>query len=63
MEYNLKNRPNWDKTDGTFIDYTNKFEQWFEGFKKELREELEDPDNIFLHPEAYNDLIKEILGE
>lgn len=58
MKYNLKNRPksfdySWKKT--------KEFEDWFEGFEKELREMLKFDDVLYGVTGA--EVIKEILGE
>jgi len=56
MKFNLKNRP--------FLtsDYNDpeKVKKWFEGFEKELRENLNDPCMPWLDVEAF---IREILGD
>ena len=76
MKFNLKNRP---RLRTTILGYSYsdvcKFEEWFEGFEKELRQKLEsnlnflrsfnippqDPSYAKLWAEI--SLIKEILGE
>ena len=76
MKFNLKNRP---KLRATLLGYSYsdvcKFEEWFEGFEKELRQKLEKYEkevefcqkNLGLFSAtpflAQIKLIKEILGE
>ena len=62
MKFNLKNRPKPDKNDIPTVEDFNDYEEWFEGFEKELRETLEDPlAEHGLHKQT-KQLIQEILG-
>lgn len=67
MKFNLKNRPRFGvalQRDSAIV-FAQKYEEWFEGFEKELHELLKPnpklgftPDYLTLHK-----IIKEILGE
>lgn len=85
MKYNLKNRPNrkvngstitverWENN-SVWIFYENAVD-WFEGFEKELREEIEEigeevesedrthPQHLFGFWSGYAKALKDILGE
>ena len=78
MKFNLKNRP---KLRVTLLGYSYsdvcKFEEWFEGFEKELRQKLKSYQDLVQFSSSGNyfnqftdvayqvaiELIKEILGE
>lgn len=67
MNHNLKNRPWYDKrrSHPIAVDTSvSRYEEWFEGFEKELREIVKDVEKMKHHKE-YNTiyLLKEILGE
>ena len=68
MKYNLKNRPKSWSEDETQSDdyyiYKDNVVEWFEGFKKELKEWYGQciVDGVIPHSLVYI-LIKEILGE
>lgn len=61
MKFNLKNRPIIRYFRSTSYGKLTKkqFEEWFEGFEKELREILNDKYTQFVQRQT----IKEILGE
>lgn len=63
MKFNLKNRPSW--LDGTVK--MKSYEEWFEGFEKELREILKEYYAFFRGGKARfrtsDELVKEILGD
>ena len=78
MKFNLKNRPKLMKTIlGYSYSDVCKFEKWFEGFEKELREKLKSYQDLVKFSSSGNyfnqftdvayqvaiELIKEILGE
>ena len=78
MKHNLKNRPKiedvWkNELSGTEDGYNSeaasiagKMEEWFEGFKKELRQILEEcktTDKYDYDNETYESCVREILGE
>ena len=55
VKFNLKNRPH------CYLDDIDKFDEWFEGFEKELREIIsgkKQPEGTFA-----KGMCKEILGE
>lgn len=60
MKFTLKNRP---ITENKFIklDPSGRFQVWFEGFEKELRERL--GDGVHIQGHYLWVYIKEILGE
>jgi len=59
MKYTLKNRPKWIADPTT---NEQEAERWFEGFEKELRDNLDVPSTT-PYIQGWNDAIKEILGE
>ena len=62
MKYNLKNRPH----SRIRHVYLLEFEEWFEGFQKELRQILEEcktTDKYDYDNETYESCVREILGE
>ena len=71
MKYNLKNRPKSWAEDETQSDdyyiYKDSVVEWFEGFEKELRKNLQAFIDEYAWPEcsefSVKETIKEILGE
>jgi len=66
MRYNLKNRPaNFNKLDKKhWCEGCAKYEEWFVGFERELREKLDQPEySREYHYFAAEDVIHEVLGE
>ena len=70
MKHNLKNRPKWKSPppEDTAVKYfIPAYEEWFEGFEKELREHLQAFIDEHAWPEcsefSVEKTVKEILGE
>lgn len=66
MNHNLKNRPRYGTLiqSESYIMALQKYDEWFEGFEKELRAMVHQPeysDEYKLY--SAEDVIKQILGE
>lgn len=77
-KFNLKNRPQFlcttipDQTKTQLLDFCReslrKYEDWFEGFEKQIRERLDafqkfSDERVVLTVGSFIGLLKEILGE
>ena len=64
MKYNLKNRPKVTEDDiDCYMPESYEYEEWFEGFQKELRDRIYPKWQTTEGALWINSLIKEIFGE